>query len=89
LTVKRNNPRESFGSKDSPFNSEGIYGQEIPGLMHAHLNQDLSIVYKVVGRELYLNGIYSHESLGTGNPSNRRVQQSMAQRFKKMKYTEE
>jgi len=89
LSSKRTNPQQSYGNKDYPFTSAGQFAHEVPGLMHAHLSQDLSIVYKVQGNEIYLFGIFSHADLGTGNPPNIRKQTSMARRFANMTFTEE
>lgn len=89
LTAKRHDPIQPYGSSDYPFIAAGPIGRAIPGLMHAHLSQDLSVVYKVEGNEMFLYGIYSHADLGTGTPPNLRRQQSVSQRLSNMTFTEE
>jgi mRNA-degrading endonuclease YafQ of YafQ-DinJ toxin-antitoxin module len=82
--VKMSNPLQSFGASDKPFSSDGVFNKTIPGLKHAHLTQDISIVYRLSGKNptlLDLYGIFSHQDLGTGQPPNRKVQKSMSQQF--------
>jgi hypothetical protein len=89
MEVKRKNPNTPFGSSDKPFVPNGKYGTAVPGLRHAHITHDLSIVYKVDGTDIYLYGFYTHADLGTGNPANLRKQDSMADRFRNATFTEE
>ena len=89
MDVKRTNPNTPYGSSDKPFAANGNYGSAVPGLRHAHITHDLSIVYRVDGRNIYLYGFYTHDELGTGNPANMRKQASMADRFKNATFTEE
>lgn len=88
LDIKRANPRQPAGRKDTPFLPDGPIGEKVPGMWHAHLNSDISICYRVEGNTLYLYGMFSHEDLGTG-ASNRLKQKSMGQRFANMTFTEE
>lgn len=88
LTLKRSNPRSAYGASDKPFATKSTLGLTVPGLAHAHLNADLSIVYRIEGNILYLYGIYSHEQLGTGQPAKINVQKSMAQKFNNMNFSE-
>lgn len=88
LTLKRDNPRAAYGSSDKPFTGKGNFAGAIPGLAHAHLSFDLSIVYRIEHNVLYLYGIYSHDQLGTGQPPKMNVQKSMAQKFSNMNFTE-
>lgn len=79
-------PVPRFGASDKPFSGDGNY----PGLLHAHLNADMSIVYSVSGAnptDVKLYGIFSHDDLGTGQPSNKRKQVSMAQKFKSQPFS--
>lgn len=65
---------------DKPFKGGGSYA----GLYHAHLGDDISIVYKLEGRDprkLKLYGFYSHEDLGTGNPAKKKIQQQTGKRL--------
>lgn len=81
MEVKRNNPQQQFGASDKPFISAGFFTATIPGIKHAHLTFDLSIVYKVDGSVITLYGMFTHDDLGTGQPANMRKQKSMAQRL--------
>ena len=78
MELKRWSPSSSFGKSDKPFSSDAFYTRAIPGLKHAHITFDLSILYKIVNNELWLYGFYTHDELGTGQPSNIRKQSSMA-----------
>jgi hypothetical protein len=89
MEIKRKNPNTPFGASDKPFVPNGKYGTAVPGLRHAHITHDLSIVYKVEGNNIYLYGFYTHDDLGTGNPANKRKQDSMADRFRNATFTEE
>ena len=81
MEFKRNNPNQMFGASDKPFLNQGFFTAAVPGIKHAHLNQDLSIVYKVDGSVITLYGMFTHDDLGTGQPANIRKQKSMAQRL--------
>lgn len=91
MELKRNNPLQPFGASDKPFLGGGFFSNAVPGLKHAHINQDISIVYKIVGKnptEIYLYGFYTHDDLGTGQPANKAKQQSMSTSFSNRKFTE-
>lgn len=88
MEIKRNNPNSQFGSSDKPFRSSGKFINQVPGLRHAHITFDLSIVYKVVNGVVYLYGFYTHDELGTGQPANINKQDSMAGRFSRMAFSE-
>lgn len=81
MELKRWNPTVNFGKSDKPFTSDAFYARAVPGLRHAHITFDLSILYKIVNNELWLYGFYTHDELGTGQPSNIRKQSSMASYF--------
>jgi hypothetical protein len=49
------------------------------------MGQDVSIVYKLEGKEprkLKLYGFFSHEDLGTGQPPKQKIQQKTGKRLK-------
>ncbi len=81
MEIKRNNPQQQFGKSDKPFLSAGFFTQAIPGIRHAHLNLDISVVYKVSGDVITLYGMFTHDDLGTGQPPNINKQKSIAQRL--------
>jgi hypothetical protein len=88
MEIKRNNPRQPFGSSDKPFRSGGNFDSAVPGLMHAHITFDLSIVYKVVGNQIYLYGFFTHDDLGTGQPANLNRQKGAASRLANQTFKE-
>lgn len=77
LAAKMENPIRAIG-KDEPFAPKG----PLAGYMHAKLDDDINVVYRLVGanpRRLKVYGFYSHEDLGTmGKP---RKQQAAADRL--------
>lgn len=84
IASKVENPAEPFG-KDTFFVSAGPIGRTGLKLKHAHLTQDIAVVYRVHGRDpqfLDLYGIYSHKELGTGNTPNLKTQKKVAKKFK-------
>ena len=84
VRFKEQNPTQQFGASDRPFVGAGPLGQVTPRLMHAHITQDLSVVYHVAGRDptvISLHGIFSHADLGTSRPPNIRRQKSSAEQF--------
>lgn len=79
LKAKLNEPLKLIGN-DKPFSGGGHYA----GLSHAHLGGDVSIVYKLEGkdpRKLKLFGFYSHDELGTGQPAKQKIQQKVSRRL--------
>ena len=84
VRAKAQDPTQQFGSSDRPFTGGSPLGQIRPRLMHAHITQDLSVVYHVSGRNptvVSIHGIFSHQDLGTGTPNNIRRQKSSAKQF--------
>ena len=81
MEVKRTDPQQPFGKSDKPFLSAGFFTAAIPGIKHAHLNLDVSVVYKVDGSVVTLYGMFTHDDLGTGQPANKNRQRSVAQRL--------
>lgn len=88
MEIKRANPNQLFGSSDKLFLSSGNFINQVPGLRHAHITFDLSIVYKVVGNEIYLYGFFTHDDLGTGQPPNLNKQKSAAKRLANQTFKE-
>ena len=79
IQAKKDDPLRMVGN-DKPFKGGGSYA----GLNHAHLGDDISIVYRLEGRDprkLKLYGFYSHEDLGTGNPAKNKIQQVVGKRL--------
>lgn len=63
---KTEQPTQPFGKTDYAF-------KVARDLMHAHLTQDVSVIYSVSGRDptlLKLYGVFSHQDSGTGTPAN-------------------
>jgi hypothetical protein len=81
MEIKRANPNGSFGSSDKPFVQKGVIAGHVPGLKHAHLTHDLSLVYKVEQNQVFLYGFFTHDELGTGQPASIQRQKSTGQRF--------
>jgi len=84
IEIKKADPNQLFGASDKPFKSGGIFSNAVPKIRHAHLTHDLSIVYTVVGGDqpvIQLHGIFSHDDMGTGQPSNLNRQRSLAAQF--------
>ena len=50
MELKRHNPLQPFGSSDKPFKGDGFFSNAVPGIKHAHITHDISIVYKVEGK---------------------------------------
>lgn len=82
MEVKRKNPNQPFGNSDKAFTGTGNFAAAVPGLRHAHITFDLSVVYRVVGNEVYLYGFFTHDELGTGQPPSMNRQKSAATRFR-------
>ena len=81
MELKRWNPIQPFGKSDKLFLGTGFFIRAVPNLKHAHITQDLSIVYKLEGGTIWLYGFYTHNELGTGQPPNKRIQDAMATRI--------
>jgi hypothetical protein len=79
MEIKRNQPDQPFGGSDKFFKPGLMFFSAIPGIRHAHITHDLSIVYRVgKANEIWLYGIFSHDDLGTGTPANLKKQQVMS-----------
>lgn len=80
LELKLTNPLAPFGSSDYPFSNAG----QFKGLLHAHLTQDISVVYRVGGRDPHVLDLYmiaSHADLGTSRPSNPKKQAQVGKKL--------
>lgn len=86
MDLKRNDPEGVFSKHDKGFVAKGHFPREVPGIRKTHIGNDISIVYKVVGNEVYLYGFYSHDDLGTGDPESQPTQRRMAKKFKSMSF---
>lgn len=78
MELKRWNPIQPFGKSDKLFFGAGLFIRAVPNLKHAHITHDLSIVYKLDGGTIWLYGFYTHAELGTGQPANKKIQDTMA-----------
>jgi hypothetical protein len=81
VKTKLDNPLAMFGTNDKPFTSEGAYKQHLPKARKARLTLDISIVYELSGRNptvIKMYGVFTHATLGTGQPPKINTQRSMA-----------
>ena len=85
MHVKRQDPNQQWNPTDRAFVGDAPLGQ-VPGLRHAHLTPDVSIVYRVVNRTVFLYGFYTHDELGTGTPSKKPLQKAAATRFQNTQF---
>ena len=81
MHLKRADPTQQFNKSDSPFSGGGPLSTIVPGLMHAHITRDLSVLYRHEGGVIYLYGFFTHEDLGTGNPGKPNQQKAIATKF--------
>jgi hypothetical protein len=90
INLKRADVMARFGASDKPFKSGVTFTNEVPGIAHAHLTQDISIVYRIHSNNpkyLDLYGLFKHDELGTGQPHNTNRQKSMARRFANQEFS--
>jgi mRNA-degrading endonuclease YafQ of YafQ-DinJ toxin-antitoxin module len=81
MDLKRQDPKAPFGNDDYAFTSNAPIGNAVPGLRHAHINRDISIIYRVDNNNVYLYGFYRHDDIGTGTPAKKNLQQTAATKF--------
>lgn len=84
LNAKVADPIQPYGKADTRFVSAGPIGQTGLKLRHAHLTQDVSVVYKLHGdnpKLLDVYGVFTHKELGTSNTSNIKTQKKIAKKF--------
>lgn len=77
-----------YGDSDKRFRSGGHFTNKISGISHAHLTHNISIVYRIESGILYLYGLYTHDDIGTGTPSNVNRQNQMATRWSNTNFKE-
>lgn len=84
IQFKTTSPLEQYGGSDTHFTADGPIGRLGLKIKHAHITQDVSILYRLHGKptNLDLYGVFSHKELGTGNSPNVKTQQKMSKRFK-------
>lgn len=89
VKYKTVSPYQMFGANDKPFRAGGFFANAVPKIKHAHLTHDISIVYTVEPGPnpiIRLYGLFSHDELGTGTPSNINRQKSMASQFARLAF---
>jgi hypothetical protein len=89
LKTKSDDFSAAFGSSDTMFIAAGPLGKAVPGLKHAHLSRDISVVYRIHNKDprlCDLYGLFSHRDLGTGTPANIKKQKGMASSFSKTEF---
>ena len=89
VATKKNN-LALYGSRDSAMNTRAPLGNTIEGLRHAHLTQDVSVFYRIHGRDpryLDIYGLFRHKDSGTGNTPNIKKQKSLASRFAQAQFS--
>jgi len=77
-----------YGNSDKKFKPKGFFGSHLPGVAHAHLTHDISIVY-LVDRDtntLRVFGLYGHDDIGTGQPPDLNRQEQAAKRWASMRF---
>jgi hypothetical protein len=82
---KKANKMQPYGPNDNAFVGGGPISNMMPGLRHAHVTRDLSIVYALSGANptvITLYGIFSHAETGTGTPGKPDRQKSFAKFIK-------
>ena len=82
--AKTANPLAPASGKDKAMVAGAPIGNAIPGIRHAHLDQDISIFYKLSGRDPTVFKLYDiarHADSGTGNPPKIRTQSDFASRL--------
>lgn len=86
IAHKKANHMALFNKKDYAMGNNGPIGKAVPGIMHAHMNQDISLYYTISGkgesRDLKLYGLYSHKEAGTGQPPNIKLQKQLGTKLK-------
>lgn len=82
IDFKSKEPLALFGGKDRPFTGNG----SLRGYIHAGITRDISIIYKISGRDphiISLYGLYTHNDIGTGTPGRPQLTAKMAAMFNK------
>jgi len=84
MTAKVTDPLAPYGGSDTHFTPDGPIGKTGLKVRHAHITQDVSVIYRLHGsnpRLLDLYGLFSHKDSGTGNAANIKTQKQLAGRL--------
>lgn len=90
MTAKVMDPLSPYGGSDTHFTPDGPIGKTGLKVRHAHITQDVSIIYRLHGsnpRLLDLYGLFSHKESGTGNAANIKIQKQLAGRLSNQEFT--
>lgn len=83
IETKKSNPMQRFSGSDKKFVKSTPLGKL--DINHAHLNHDVSVLYKIHGSPptLYIYGLFSHDESGTdASKSSTNAQRSLTSRIK-------
>lgn len=80
------NDTPGFGSSDKKFRSDGNFGTQIRNIAHAHLTDNISVVYLITGNKLNIYGLYTHDVMGTGQPPNVNRQKQIVTRWSNLDF---
>ena len=80
------NDMPGFGSSDKKFRSDGNFGTQIRNIAHAHLTDNISVVYLITGNKLNIYGVYTHDVMGTGQPPNINRQKQITTRWSNLDF---
>ena len=89
ISQKTRDPLSAFGPNDKVFARKTPMSELLPKLRKAHLTHDISVLYDIGGRDpifIKLYAILSHDESGTGQPSNMRIQRSIAKRLSQQSF---
>lgn len=82
---KRKDPLAPYGSKDRPLTGGGA----LTGIQHAHLTHNISMLYSKGGANpivFHLYGPYTHDDMGTGQPTDLKAQSRLFSRIKNQEF---
>lgn len=90
--IKSADPLQPFGGSDTPFVGGGLIKNAVPGevMRHAHITQDLSIIYSLTGNDpkvIKLYALMSHQEMGTGNTANIKKQKNLAKKLSNQSFS--
>jgi mRNA-degrading endonuclease YafQ of YafQ-DinJ toxin-antitoxin module len=93
LIAKHSNPLAAFNKSDQMFSAQGApLAQKLPSgekIRHAHITQDISIVYTLSGGDtklIKLFGFFTHAELGTQKTPSIPTQRSKFQQFSNLSF---
>jgi hypothetical protein len=90
MTAKVTDPLAPYGGSDTHFTPDGPIGKTGLKVKHAHITQDVSIIYRLHSsnpRLLDMYGLFSHKESGTGNAANIKTQKQLAGRLSNQDFT--